>query len=755
MTSQTRLASLILGVAWTQVTVGQAVSPARPSVPSVTVADLIGMTLLGSDPHNGALEEDAHALSPDGTHVAAVLQRGDLKTNTVEYTLVVFNTAGAQRALRPDSVATFTSASNDPAISGVHWLADNHTLAFLGGPAGEPRQVYTVDIATRRLSARTHSRLGITGFEIGLAGEPVIYQEQGAIDTSRYAAQRARGFVVPPKAWLSDMIAGTWLESGPAWFAIHYPKGYRIARGGAVTTFTLPDSTTGHKDCELQTWYGPAISPRGDAVVMTCKPSAVPAMWQRYRNARYRLWIDKFADYGRELVLLDLATGRTRLVFAAPLPDEANFLWAPDGRSLLVANTLLPLTGPDSAVRATQIMTAEIDVGTGAISVVAARDSLVAQRWDAATGVVDFAVAPALWEVTGATSHVHYRKSARGWTNVSGTAVALRPRLIVDQGPSMPPRLAVVDPRTHAARAVFDPNPDLLTAHRFGRVEVFHWTTKTGHRFAGGLYYPPDYVPGRRYPVVIQTHGYDSTRFAPDGVFTTDEAAQPLANAGIMVLQASQHVDSDKVEAESIESPAEAPFVQDVYEGAIDGLDRGGLIDRTRIGLQGFSRTCFYTLYFLTHSSYPVAAADIADGVDYSYFQSLAFMTDADKINGGRPWGATQAAWLDRASGFRLDRVMAPLRVTALGPHSLLEEWEPYAGLRLQGKPTELVYIPDGSHILVKPWERLTSQQGVVDWWRFWLQDVEDPDPAKAEQYARWHRLRAERDSTARSTSTR
>jgi len=29
------------------------------------------------------------------------------------------------------------------------------------------------------------------------------------------------------------------------------------------------------------------------------------------------------------------------------------------------------------------------------------------------------------------------------------------------------------------------------------------------------------------------------------------------------------------------------------------------------------------------------------------------------------------------------------------------------------------------------------SQQGNVDWFRFWLKGEEDPDPAKAEQYAR------------------
>ncbi len=30
----------------------------------------------------------------------------------------------------------------------------------------------------------------------------------------------------------------------------------------------------------------------------------------------------------------------------------------------------------------------------------------------------------------------------------------------------------------------------------------------------------------------------------------------------------------------------------------------------------------------------------------------------------------------------------------------------------------------------------------MVDWFRFWLQGYEDPDPAKAEQYKRWRELR-------------
>ncbi len=86
------------------------------------------------------------------------------------------------------------------------------------------------------------------------------------------------------------------------------------------------------------------------------------------------------------------------------------------------------------------------------------------------------------------------------------------------------------------------------------------------------------------------------------------------------------------------------------------------------------------------------------------------------KINGGQPFGASLGTWMARAPGFNLDHVTAPLELTAIGAISLLGEWEPYAGLLLQGKRTELVYIPEGDHILTRPWERMTSPQGEVDW---------------------------------------
>jgi hypothetical protein len=54
----------------------------------------------------------------------------------------------------------------------------------------------------------------------------------------------------------------------------------------------------------------------------------------------------------------------------------------------------------------------------------------------------------------------------------------------------------------------------------------------------------------------------------------------------------------------------------------------------------------------------------------------------------------------------------------------------------------DLIVFTEGQHVLTNPAERIISQGGTVDWFRFWLKDEEDPDPAKAEQYKRWRELR-------------
>ena len=80
--------------------------------------------------------------------------------------------------------------------------------------------------------------------------------------------------------------------------------------------------------------------------------------------------------------------------------------------------------------------------------------------------------------------------------------------------------------------------------------------------------------------------------------------------------------------------------------------------------------------------------------------------------------------------------------------------WEPYAALHYLHKPVELIILNTEEHVLTNPAVRLASQGGSVDWFRFWLQGYEDPNPSKAEQYQRWREMRKMQAESAKANAS-
>jgi hypothetical protein len=83
-----------------------------------------------------------------------------------------------------------------------------------------------------------------------------------------------------------------------------------------------------------------------------------------------------------------------------------------------------------------------------------------------------------------------------------------------------------------------------------------------------------------------------------------------------------------EVSAETTPAPApygisgslqEWPIEQHRFEAAIDKLNSMGLIDPNKVGLMGWSRTGPHVGYFLTHSSYPIAAAVFGETADFGW----------------------------------------------------------------------------------------------------------------------------------------
>ena len=444
-------------------------------------------------------------------------------------------------------------------------------------------------------------------------------------------------------------------------------------------------------------------------------------------------------------MVLDTATGMLAPLLDAPMSwSNAEFVWAEDGNSLVVSGAYLPLNITDSKereARKNRAFVAEIGIPGRRLTKITDEPARIV--------TLNHRFGRLLLQsgTSGKKSPLEaFDKIGSAWYPSSSTDQDVQGshpfEVVLDEDMNTPPRIFVAEPRSHRRALLLDLNPQFVNL-RLGKVKQVTWRATDGHEVVGGLYLPPDYSPERRYPLVIQTHGFRSDRFWIDGPWSGAFAAQPLAARGFVVIQVGGAPDPEE-DAKFGETPEEASRQMAGYEGVVDYLDANGLVDRNRVGIIGFSRTVFYVEYALTHSKYEFKAVALADGFDGGYLNYLLWpTTDYELVNGGQPVGSSLQLWLKNSPGFSLDKVTAAVRLEYYGHGYFLGGWQWFSGLTLLGKPVDFVWLPDGYHLLVKPWERLVSQLGTVEWFDFWLRGIEDPDSRKRDQYTRWRELRA------------
>jgi hypothetical protein len=715
---------------------GNGASSGPPGQRLVTVADAIRMNRVAGSAHTrwrytGASSSDFAVFSPNGEKFVIVLKKGNLEKNTNDYSMLLFATDKVFERPVPRILASFASSSNREGIKNVRWLEDNDTVLFLGERPGQTTQVYSVRCGSGEIAQLTHERKNVVGYSAAASGKRIVFGRENPNRSVVAPKVLREGFRVSTEP-LSGLISGRFPDCCQELFVLDLDR---------------PHATRVHLQNKL--WQDPLdlyLSPDGRYLVARTNAATFPSLWDKYTNDNLKQFLAVKVPSGSltfvdRYELVDLTRGTSRVLLNSPVGPLSELLWSPDSRSVIVTGIYLPLDVKDPvelSERQTTMFTVEVKIPSLKIVKIANHD-LKLMGWDGAKQVLMFR-STRTENLSGTAAPIEfYRRQGSYWQRTdSVTADHHLPDIGVVQDLNLPPRIVATSADTSRTSLLLDPNPQ-FRKFALGRVENVHWTGGGGREVHAGLYFPPDYVAGRRYPLVIQTHGFDPHGFWIDGSFTTSFAAQPLAAKEIMVLQVPDSHDA-------IGTPAEAPLMVETYEKAIEFLDARGLIDRNRIGIIGFSRTCFYVKYMLTHSKYHIAAASVADGVDGGYFAYLAFpgfIADRDDLLlGAAPFGEGLSVWLKRSPGFLLDKVQTPLRIQAIGPESLLSEWQWFAGLSRLGKPVEFIYLPEGDHVLEKPWERLVSQQGNVDWFCFWLKDEEDPVSSKVQQYAVWRELK-------------
>jgi dipeptidyl aminopeptidase/acylaminoacyl peptidase len=717
----------------------------------VTVTDTIRMTTV---PETRYAAEDTSKsrialFSPDNQRFVVVTERGIPETNEREFSLLLFRTDELLRPRRPKTLLSMRSRSNRDAIRNVRWI-DNEHMVFLG-EAHDTSQVYLLRVESKQLRQLTRHPAPVVDFDFNSELQEVVYAaERPPLSAEAAYARCAHELVITNEA-LDDIPRSMEDCRQPGLL-----EGLEVyVQKKAVAAIRVPFGDY------YETLKPISISPSGKYAIFAVLLRRVPSAWRDYEDALVRAEALASRNKGpfswlTEYMLVDIATGQVRPVLDAPIDvTQGSSAWSPDGKSVVISGAFLPLdtTNPGEleAPRAHPYVV-EVNLADGTFTKVSDKQ-LIATRWNAETDEL-FLRAPYRYPERG---NALYRKTAGMWVEGSARSAAMSTTRCVsvtlEQDLNSPPKIFASDVADPQKQLLLDLNPQ-FEKFEFAKVERITWKAKDGHEVEGGLYYPLHYKQGVRYPVVIQTHGFSKDEFWINGPWNSAFAAQPLAARGVVVLQVGYATEKG-ADARAWRTPEEAPRQMGVYEGAIDYLDALGIIDRSRVGIIGFSRTVYSVEYTLTHSNYRFAAATAADGFDGGYVQYLVnpySKRDYNTVNGGDPFGAVFDLWRQRSPSFTVDRLRTPVRLEGYGGiASVIGNWEWYAKLVLLDRPVDLIYLPDGTHLLVKPWERLASQQGNVDWFCFWLKGEVDGDPRKRDQYERWERMREQQNQSATS----
>lgn len=750
-------------VALVAASITQAVS-AQPAPRAVSVEDLARFAVFGDpgDVRYPGIPREAGSFSPDGRYYAAIVRRGNPEQGTNEARLLVYRTKELLRSPEPQTVAEFSSFTNNQPIALMKWLADSNTLVFVGAKGEEPSQVYRFDLNTQRLEALTQEPTQLIGYDIASSGNRMITVREAAIQRPAENPQcRQRGCLVTGTDLYRAMEG---MNGGSIPLRVH------DLRTGDSNMLAPPENLDPSiKRCD-ERLFG-EVSPDGRFAIRMCELHEYPAQWSEYsaQPMRNDQWRYRSPVYAQRLVLIDLDRGTTTPVSDAPFMAwsviYARPLWIDGGRRfILPGGAMESLEGTAGHERELRAST----MGILLVDPVTRKARRIAQL-DANVGTVS----AASWEETSRTLTVEtrddvgtplpvrrYQLRNDEWVAhaepVSDRAGQTRAgvNVVVEQSLNERPVLVAVDFKTGAKQRLLDPNP-WLAQRKLGRVEAISWKSKDGREWNGGLYYPADFQPGKRYPLVLLPYGFRAWQFSLSGIVTPYYAARALNAQGIVVLE-SVHNKLDEIDS----TTAVWSVAQAGHESAIDYLDARGLIDRNRVGIQGFSYSGPQVAYTLTHSSYPFAACALTSTVPtgWWYYLSKGGNREYEPMHGGPPFGEQLKGWLETASGFSIDRVRTPM--LSWGEVTLVVGWEWPAALRRLDKPVESWLLADGQHNVFKVPERIMTNQLLVDWFRFWLKDEERSEPnvfnqetvaSLAAQYVRWRALRKQQDAVLKT----
>ncbi len=311
-----------------------------------------------------------------------------------------------------------------------------------------------------------------------------------------------------------------------------------------------------------------------------------------------------------------------------------------------------------------------------------------------------------------------------------GYSVAHSGAVAFTQGsPQMPAELAVVRAGSDTVRLT-NLNRDALADIDLSPAEAISWASPAdGREIHGWVLYPPDFHPGRTWPMILEIHGGPFSAYGP----TFSAELQLMAAAGYVVVYTNPRGSTSYgYEFANLIHHAYPGEDYDDLMGAVDHMLERGFIDPERLFVTGGSGGGLLTAWIVGNTDRFAAAASVKPVINWS---SFVLYSDLPQFFyrywfAGAPWEDPEEYW--RRSPLSLvGNVTTPTLMMVGGadirtPRAETEQF--YSALHLNGVPTRLVIIPESFHGISnsRPSRLLTKVAEILRWFEEY-----DPGPSE------------------------
>lgn len=267
------------------------------------------------------------------------------------------------------------------------------------------------------------------------------------------------------------------------------------------------------------------------------------------------------------------------------------------------------------------------------------------------------------------------------------------------------------------------------------KTEIVRWQGALGDEVEGVLYYPHNYEPGKKYPLVLIIHG------GPSGVDLdawTEGWSRPqqlLNQRGAFVLKANYH-GSGNYGLAWVESIGEGKYydleVPDLESG-VDYLIARGLVDPERLGTMGWSNGAILSVALTTENTrYKACSAGAGDVEWISDWGNVDFGAAFDNYYFGKSPLEDPELYIRKSPFFRMHKVRTPT-IIFFGTEDRnvppSQGWSHYRALQqLEQTDVRFVLFPGEPHGLRKLTHQRRKVEEEMAWFDNYLFQTAEPE---------------------------